>query len=216
MLLQGFVVSALVVVPLLAMQSLPDPQSRWSIGSYVPVVPTPSPSAPPTAPRTTTPRVVRPPSAAVFDTFIAPAEVPTGIFEESSLETGVPFGVPSGVEGSIGAPVKILPAVAAPPTPAAPGPVRPGVEVGYPKKIHHVEPIYPRLAREARKQGVVKLETTIDIAGNVVNLRVVESVALLDAAAIEAVRQWRYEPSTLNGQPVPVLFTVDVIFRLSR
>jgi protein TonB len=65
-----------------------------------------------------------------------------------------------------------------------------------------------------RTQGTVILEATTDIYGRVVGVRVLRSLALLDAAAVEAVRQWVYEPLLLNGRPRPVTFTVTVRFVL--
>ena len=75
-------------------------------------------------------------------------------------------------------------------------------------------PIYPSMARIARVQGVVILEAVIDVSGRVESARVVRSISLLDDAALEAVRQWRFEPARLNGQPVPVVMTVTVNFSL--
>jgi protein TonB len=66
----------------------------------------------------------------------------------------------------------------------------------------------------ARIQGTVRLQAVIDIDGRVSNLTVVESVTLLDQAAIEAVGQWRYEPTRLGGRAVPVIITVEVTFEL--
>jgi protein TonB len=79
-----------------------------------------------------------------------------------------------------------------------------------------VNPAYPPLAAAARVQGTVLLEATIDEEGNVVNLMVLRSVPLLDGAALDAVRQWKYEPTLLNGSPVPVLMSVSVRFELGR
>jgi protein TonB len=215
-LIQGLAVTALVVAPLLAMQSLPEPQSRWSMGAYLPVVPTPPPAPPAPVKRVQPASAPKPPSpTAVVDHWVTPVDVPTGIPDVPIFEAGgVEGGIPSGVEGSIGAPVAGSPEVELPPEEPR-GPVRPGGDVTHPRKIHDVKPVYPRIAREARVQGIVRVETTIDAEGEVVDLRVVDSVPLLDAAAIEAVRQWRYEPTYLNGTPVPVLLTVEVVFQLS-
>jgi Ca-activated chloride channel family protein len=92
--------------------------------------------------------------------------------------------------------------------------VRVGGKLKAPKRIRHVEPVYPEAARSARVQGVVILEIEIDVTGKVKSARVLRSNPLLDAAAIEAVRQWTYTPTVLNGKLVPVLMTVTVNFRL--
>jgi protein TonB len=88
--------------------------------------------------------------------------------------------------------------------------------VQLPRKIVDVRPTYPEIARLAHVEGTVVLEAIVNPAGRVDHLRVVASVPLLDAAALDAVRQWRYTPSVLNGQPVAVLMTVTVRFTLSQ
>jgi TonB family protein len=99
---------------------------------------------------------------------------------------------------------------------AAPGaPVRVGGEIAPPKKIKDQAPVYPPVARNARVQGVVILEATIDAAGNVMDAKVLRSIPLLDQAAIDAVMQWQYTPTLLNGVAVPVIMTVTVNFTLA-
>jgi protein TonB len=93
-------------------------------------------------------------------------------------------------------------------------PVRAGVHVAPPRKLHHVPPQYPEIARRARVQGSVVIECRIDERGHVVEANVEIGHPLLDAAALEAVRQWLYVPSLLNGVQVAVLMTVTVNFRL--
>jgi len=81
--------------------------------------------------------------------------------------------------------------------------------------IHKLEPTYPALARAARVQGYVVLSAVIDTNGQITNLQLVSGHPMLVPAAIEAVRQWRYKPYLLNGQPVEVETTITVIFTLS-
>ena len=95
-------------------------------------------------------------------------------------------------------------------------PIRVGQNVAPPKKIKDVRPVYPPIAQSAHVQGVVILETTIGPDGRVQDARVLRSIPLLDAAALEAVRQWEFTPTTLNGQPVPVIMTVTVNFTLDE
>jgi TonB family protein len=83
-----------------------------------------------------------------------------------------------------------------------------------PKKIKDVPPLYPPIAQQARVQGVVILETRIDENGNVSDTRVLRSIPLLDQAAIDAVKQWQYERTLMNGVAVPVIITVTVNFTL--
>ena len=80
------------------------------------------------------------------------------------------------------------------------------------KKIKDVKPVYPAIAQSARVAGVVTIEATIGPDGKVIDAKVVRSVPLLDQAALDAVRQWEYMPTLLNGVPVPVLTTVTVNF----
>lgn len=91
---------------------------------------------------------------------------------------------------------------------------RPGGVVELPRKVKHVEPLYPAAARLARIAGDVVLEAIIDAQGNVKIVRIVQSIPLLDPAATEAVRQWKYESTLLNGVPVSVVMMVRVTFRL--
>ncbi len=96
-----------------------------------------------------------------------------------------------------------------------PAPVRVGGNIREPRKVRHVNPVYPEIAKQARVQGLVILECVITAEGNVGQVTVLRGIPLLDQAAVEAVRQWRYTPTLLEGRPVPVIMTVTVNFRLS-
>jgi protein TonB len=78
-----------------------------------------------------------------------------------------------------------------------------------------VAPLYPEIARSARVSGIVILEAILAEDGTVRDVRILRSVALLDAAAVAAVREWRFTPTLLNGTPVPVVMTVTVAFNLN-
>jgi len=95
-------------------------------------------------------------------------------------------------------------------------PARVGGNIPPPKKMKDVRPAYPALAQSAHVQGVVILEATIGPDGRVQDAKVLRSIPLLDAAALEAVRQWEFSPTLLNGQPVPVIMTVTVNFTLDE
>jgi protein TonB len=99
-------------------------------------------------------------------------------------------------------------------TPLPQPPVRPGGNVRPPQKVHHVAPTYPAIAQAARVSGTVILEALIAEDGSVRDVKVLRSVPLLDASAIDAVRQWRFTPTLLNGVPVQVIMTVTVSFAL--
>lgn len=96
----------------------------------------------------------------------------------------------------------------------APQPVRVGGNIRTPTKTHHANPVYPPDAQAARVAGMVILEVRIGTDGSVEDARVLRSIPILDEAALEAVRQWRFTPTLLNGQPVPVIMTVTVNFTL--
>src|SRR5262249_25782270 len=93
-------------------------------------------------------------------------------------------------------------------------PVRVGGNVPPPTKVRDVPPVYPAMAQSARVQGVVIMEALIDEQGNVADARVIRSVPLLDQAALDAVRQWQFTPTLLNGTATPVLMTLTVNFTL--
>jgi TonB family protein len=123
---------------------------------------------------------------------------------------------PPGLQASVQAPPPPPPPPAppAPPAPAYQEPVRVGGNIKEPKKIKHVAPVYPPEAQESRLQGIVILEALIDPDGKVATARVIRGVNGLDDAAVDAVLQWEFTPTLLNGQPVPVIMTVTVNFTL--
>jgi protein TonB len=93
-------------------------------------------------------------------------------------------------------------------------PIRVGGAVKQPIKTRHVNPVYPPIAQSARVQGVVIMEIVITAEGQVQDARVLRSIPLLDQAALDAVRQWEFTPTLLNGQPTPIIMTVTVQFTL--
>jgi len=105
-----------------------------------------------------------------------------------------------------------------PAPPAAPGgpnqPIRVGGQIKAPSLVKKVEPVYPQIAQSARVSGVVIGEVTVGADGRVTEVKILRSVPLLDQAAIDAVRQWEYTPTLLNGAPTPVIMTVTVAFTL--
>lgn len=123
------------------------------------------------------------------------------------------------MEGGIGlpgAPVTYVVSIPDPPPPHRREPLRPGGDIKEPVKVHHVPPVYPRIALESKIEGVVILEAVIDADGSVRDVRVLRSAPLLDQAAIDAVRKWRFTLTLLNGVPVPIIMTVTVRFSLKE
>jgi len=214
--IHAIVLLAVVVVPLLTSEELPEPTSVVKAFFVEPAAPPPPPPPPPPpAPRAQTqPKPMSTP-VPTENKFQAPIETPEEVKSEEGIDLGVEGGVPGGVEGGVpggvvGGVVGGLPD--APPPPQA---VRVGGQIKEPKKLKNVNPSYPDIAKQARVQGVVILECTISPQGKVTDVKVLRGIPLLDAAAIEAVKQWVYSPTLLNGVPVPVIMTVTVNFRLS-
>jgi len=103
----------------------------------------------------------------------------------------------------------------APPEKLPEGPIRVGGDVKPPAKIVSPQPQYTEIARKARISGVVIVEAIIDKGGNVTNVKVLKGLPMgLDQAAADAVKKWKFEPATLNGKPVSVIYNLTVNFQL--
>jgi protein TonB len=89
------------------------------------------------------------------------------------------------------------------------------LRVKQPSLVYHVKPAYPEVAKQARTQGVVRLGAIIAKDGKVVDVQVISGHPLLVQAAMDAVRQWLYRPTLLNGEPVEVSTTIDIGFSLA-
>jgi protein TonB len=197
--------TANIVLPIVTVE-LPD---------YVRLAPLP----PPPAVAVVTPRRATDP---VPNPALAPTVAPLKIPDEDPLPATVPFNdvvTPGAIPGVTGTPGGIgltvpPPAVVQAPPPPRSGPVRAAELPVAPRKIVDARPVYPEIARQVRKEGTVVIEAVLDTNGNVTQPRVIQSVPLLDQAAIDAVRQWRYTPTTLGGHPVSVLMTITIRFTL--
>lgn len=95
-------------------------------------------------------------------------------------------------------------------------PIRVGGVVAQANRISKVDPVYPSEAKQNGIQGTVRLEITIDKEGHVAQLSVVDGPGELIQSAVDAVRQWVYKPTFLNGEPVSVLTTVDINYTLAQ
>jgi protein TonB len=160
------------------------------------------------------------PSSTVAVPELAPVVASTGIAPETEREGSIGRSSASFVETPGTGVVEGLGVPIAPPPPVQPRSEEPPRPIGGlirpPAKIADVVPQYPALARASRVQGVVILQATIDSRGNVESATVLRSIPLLDQAALDAVRQWKFTPTLLNGVAVPVIMTVTVNFELSR
>jgi protein TonB len=186
----------------------------------------PLPPPPPPA-STAVVRAIRRPNTFLKDNkFYAPPVIPKHVAVVKDLPNtpqtiaGVPGGVVGGVpggqlDGVIGG---ILSAMGHPIPPPEPvvhhGPYLVGGRVQAPRLIRQVQPVYPVLAREARIYGVVVIDSVIDADGNVTEMKLVSGHPLLTQAAFDAVGQWKYQPTLLNGTPVAIEMYVTVHFNL--
>jgi protein TonB len=207
------VIAAVFGAQSLTVGALPTPHEPvlYNITDFIPVdikLPTPprrTPGPPPDAPAVSADAAPLVEPTGVSPETERPAFTPTPIGGVDGVDGGVPFGSDA-IGGS------------APPPPPPPPPVQVPIPlhsgIKAPRKIVDVAPVYPALAQQARRDGIVILETVIDANGGVESVRVLRSVPLLDQAAVDAVRQWRFTPAMLNGQAVPVVMTVTVHFTL--
>jgi protein TonB len=202
----------LLIMPLAADVALPP--TATDMPEFIRLAPAPPPPAFVPASRKATP-------SPTPNRDVAPTIAPDVLLPEverpgppSDVPLGPPGGLPPGF-GEIGgiAPPPPLP----PPDPPKPAsPVRVALLPEPPRKIADARPIYPEIARAAHVEGTVVLECVIDPTGRITQLRVIRSVPLLDQAALDAVRQWRYTPSLYGGRPVSVLMTITIRFTLNQ
>jgi protein TonB len=215
--LHAIVFGALLVTSLLATDGLPEPRIGLKLTLDRVVQPV-NIALPPPA-RTPARASSRGPSTVSESRpeIPAPVDPPTGVAPATADQTIAASTVNRMIavergSGLIERPGRVESAPTAPPI--ARSPVRPHSGVQTPRKIVDVAPKYPALARESHTEGLVILDVIIDENGNVTSTRVLKSVTLLDQAAIEAVRQWKFTPTRLNGEPIPIVMTVTVSFRL--
>ena len=198
---------ALLFTTVLATAELPSPRDA---ATFVNVIAAPPPRAAPP---------LRARAVPAPNPDAAPLTSPDGVRAEVERPVPTDAGepVPDGVMSGLGSDAGLgFPNEPPPPPPSAVRlPTRVGGVIQQPRKIVDVAPVYPRLAQTAGVGGIVIIEATIDEEGNVRDTRVIRSVPLLDAAAVAAVRQWRFTPTVLNGQAIPVLMTVTVNFQIN-
>ena len=200
------IIVAVVAAPLLATPFLPKPSLRIG-GVVIPVTAVPTPP----------PRPRHAELKPVANSAAAPIVVPDGISPEkpSDFDTSFQDVDPTGiVVAGVDSIDSVI--VALPPPPVQQQPVRVGMGVRSPQKTRDVQPKYPPIAQAAGVEGVVIIEATIGIDGRLINAKLLRSIPLLDQAALDAVRQWEFTPSLLNGVPVPVIMTITVNFTLRR
>ena len=138
--------------------------------------------------------------------------VPNGVGDPAASRNPVI----DGLARNMPVPEPPAPVVAKPSAPAAPIRIKVGGSVQEGKFLSGPRPVYPPLARAARIAGTVRLQAVISRDGAIMDLRVISGHPLLVSAAMEAVRQWVYEPTLLNGEPVEVITQIDINYTLSQ
>ena len=203
--------AVLIVVPLVATDVLPLPSELRAVILETPELPVepPKPIPPAPTPQTTTP--VNPEAAPLEAppsiTADPPVRPPTDVGEVALGSTFSNAVLGTGGDDRVSG----LPP---PPPPPPRKPVPVGGVITAPTKIHDVAPEYPRVARDAKIQGVVIIQATIGVDGRVIDAQILRPVPFLGEAALDAVRQWRFTQPQLNGEPIAVIMTVTVNFTL--
>jgi protein TonB len=220
MLFQVAFLSILILIPLIYTEALPKTMMATMLTA-------PPPPPPPPPPPAATQVVHVKPQAHLMDAgkLMQPKVIPHDVkiikedAEPDMGAIGMTGGVPGGVAGgSMGG---VLGGViggmgGAPPKPKLGGPLKVGGNVQAARIVNRVQPVYPPLARQTRISGTVRLHAIIGKDGTIQSLEVLSGHPLLQQAALDAVRQWRYQPTLLNGDPVDVDTTIDVIFSLNQ
>jgi protein TonB len=224
--LQCLLVGLLILVPLIYTDTLPKTQlMSFLVAPPPPPPPPPPPAAAPVKAVKIIPRQ--------FDAgrLMAPKSIPKQIamIREDELPEpsaggvvgGVPGGMPGGAGGVIGGIIGAAPIAPPPPPPkvevqkpVTPQRIRVGGNVQAAKIISQPKPVYPPLAKQARIQGTVRFTAIIGRDGTIQNLQLISGHPLLVPSAQEAVKQWKYQPTLLNGEPVEVITQIDVNFTL--
>src|SRR6266480_4373315 len=218
--LQMILLGVLILIPLLYTEALPKQQLMTFLVAPPPPPPPPPPAAAPI-------KVVKQIQTEIINgqlrtptkipqkiQMIKEEEAPPPMNSMAGVVGGVPGGVPGGqMGGVIGGIISSTPVSV--PKAATPTRVRVSQGVTQGLLIRKVQPTYPPLARQARIQGAVLLQAEISKDGTIQNLRLISGHPMLTSAAIEAVKQWRYKPYILNGEPVEVETQITVNFTLS-
>src|SRR3989475_1098140 len=218
--LQVALIGVLVLLPLLFTEALPRTQLMTFLVAPPPPPPPPPPAAAPV-------KIVKQIQTDIVNVHLRPPTkipekvkmikeegAPPPVMSASGVVGGVPGGVPGGqMGGVIGGIISSTPMAV--PKVATPQRVRVSQGVSQGLLIRKVQPTYPPLARQARIQGQVMLQALISKDGSIENLRLISGHPMLAPAALEAVKQWKYKPYMLNGEPVEVETTVQVNFTLA-
>ncbi len=218
---QGIIVVVFVLIPLIYTEALP----KQLLTTFL-VAPAPPPPPPP--PAAAAPRIVKPVARLIqAGKMMAPTVIPKKVemIKEEEMPpdvgaVGVVGGVPGGIAGGsaggvLGGIIGGTGGGMPPPPKPTQSRVRIGGNVQAAKMIRQIQPLYPQIAKTAHVQGTVMLHAIIAKDGSVQELQYISGPALLMRSAMDAVRQWKYQPTLLNGEPVEVDTTISVVFTLS-
>jgi len=225
-LIQLFAIGVFVLLPMIYFDVLPAATLQSVF--VAPPQPPPPPPPPPPAPKIQQVKII--PRQFDAGKLMAPKTIPKEIAQiredelpPPSSGVGVVGGVAGGMAGGsvggvLGGIIGSVPSAAPPPPPppkaVTPQRIRVGGNVQQANLITQIRPVYPPLAKQARIQGTVELSAIIGKDGRVQDLKLVRGHPLLVSAAVEAVKNWVYRPTMLNGEPVEVATTIDVNFTL--
>jgi protein TonB len=216
------VMGILILIPLIYTEALPKSLLMTTLVAPPPPPPPPPPpaAAPKIAPKPVQ-RIIQQgkmmsPTVIPKDVkMIKEEELPPDVGSYSAIG-GVPGGVPGGTPGGVmGGIMGGIGGGPPPPRPEGPKRIRVGGVVQQAMLINQPKPLYPALARQARISGTVRLHAIISKDGSIQQLEVITGPPLLVQSALDAVRQWRYRPTLLNGEPVEVETIIEVVFSLS-
>lgn len=219
--IHAVVIALLIFVPLYFAKNVIAPKKLVE-PTYI-FTPPPPPAPPPPAGATEAPKtVVQQPRIVEPTPLVAPKVVPKTAPDTAQNNTmaapdlgeagGVPGGMPGGVLGGVLGGTGAVPGPPAPPK--NPAVVRVGGNVKPPQLVQKIQPQYPTVARMAHVQGQVVIDAVISKNGSVISEHAVSGPSLLVQSALEAVKQWKYKPTYLNGQPVDLAMEVTVDFQL--
>ena len=211
-LVQAFILAILILIPLIYTEALPK-----AMLSTLLIAPPPPPPPPP--PPAVVKTIVKPVARLITSgKLMQPRAIPkeVAVFKEAELPPDVisNAGQTGGVFGGIPGQGMVSAVAPPPPKPTAPQRVKQGGNVTAALILNQTRPLYPALARQARIQGNVVLHAIIDKEGKVAQLEVISGHPLLVQSALDAVKQWRYKPTQLNGDPVEVDTTITVTFTM--
>ena len=223
--LEAAAVIVIIVIPLIFTDVLP----KAMLGSMLQAPSAPEPPKPPPPPPPEAPKIKVAPKQFNDNQLMAPTKVPQKVAEivdDPNVDLPAPSAVGAVPGGSSGPPgfgnlLKSAPPPPPPPKkveekPPTPSRIRVGGNVQAANLIRKVQPVYPQLAKQARVQGSVHFTAIIGKDGTIQNLQLIGGHPLLVQAAQDAVKQWLYKPTLLNGEPVEVVTQIDVNFTLSQ